>query len=372
MFELINVIDRESLRFKEKMKRIDRKSHIAWIDLARSFAICCVILVHTLDFTFSMNLDYMSGADLHTQICAFALHTIGRLGVPVFLFISGYLLLDREYDGKACKRFWKRNWTGLLITTEVWIVLYNIFLAWYNGKRFNKLELLENMLFVNGVDMPHMWYMPVIIGIYIFLPLISVVLQRFDWRIFRLPIVIVFCYLFVVPIVIVIMNSYKITPVNSALDLSFGGGVYGFIIILGYWSKRGVFRRISKKWLLLTSAIFFVLSIMLQLFSYHHGNQWNIWYSCGFLLITAVCLFELISRINKIYFARLWKGLAECSFGIYFVHYPLLMVIAKYFTLELASPLLAVVFLVVLLISWGIVWGLGKIPKLRRILFFMK
>ena len=112
--------------------------------------------------------------------------------------------------------------------------------------------------------------------------------------------------------------------------------------------------------------------ITLLLVSYHLNNPWNAWYNCAFLLILAFCIFEMLSRKKKIFFVRIWKSLAKCSFGMYFVHYPLLMLITKWHRVELVSMEFIVVYILVVLISWGIVRVTGMIPVLNRILFFMK
>ena len=94
------------------MKRdnlVNKEDRINWIDLARSLAICCVILVHVIELTNSLNTEYMKNVVLGIRIYTFALYTIGRVGVLLFLFLSGYLLLDRNYEKGSCVRFWKRN-----------------------------------------------------------------------------------------------------------------------------------------------------------------------------------------------------------------------------------------------------------------------
>ena len=240
------------------MKRdnlVNKEDRINWIDLARGLAICCVILVHVIEFTNSLNTEYMKNVVLGIRIYTFALYTIGRVGVPLFLFLSGYLLLHRNYEKGSCVRFWKRNWLGLLITTEIWIIIYNVFLTWCDGQTFDVVNLLKTMMFVKQVGMGHMWYMPMIIGIYIFLPFVATVLQKFEWRIFRFPMLVGFVYLFIVPIFIIIMNAYKIDSINNELDLSFSGGVCGFMIVLGFWSKKGIFKQIRTGYLVSACAI---------------------------------------------------------------------------------------------------------------------
>ena len=79
-----------------------RKNRIAWIDLLRCIAIFCVILCHAATAVYDFDLESMTPIR-PTVVLAFTLFTIGRMGVPIFLMVTGYLLLDRPYDeGGRC------------------------------------------------------------------------------------------------------------------------------------------------------------------------------------------------------------------------------------------------------------------------------
>lgn len=84
-------------------KRVD------WIDLARALAILFVVLCHSSEAIYSFDMKYVASLSLQSRIFEFTSFTIGRLGVPLFLMISGYLLLDRDYTDQKCKGFWKKN-----------------------------------------------------------------------------------------------------------------------------------------------------------------------------------------------------------------------------------------------------------------------
>ena len=88
--------------------------------------------------------------------------------------------------------------------------------------------------------------------------------------------------------------------------------------------------------------------------------------------ITAICIFEIISRWNQIPCKKIVRSLATCSFGIYLIHKPILMVIQRYVVIERNSVQLVVTCILTLVISWGAVWLLNKVPKLGRILFFIR
>ena len=88
----------------------------------------------------------------------------------MFLFLTGYLLLDRDYDISRINRFWRKNWLALFMTTEIWIVLYDVFLRVFHFQHWSTKGILKDMLFLNQVHIGHMWYMPMIIGLYVCIP----------------------------------------------------------------------------------------------------------------------------------------------------------------------------------------------------------
>ena len=139
-----------------------------------------------------MNVSAMLTYSVQRQIFSISLFTIGRLGVPIFFFITGYLLLDRSYDEKNCVKFYKRNLIGLLITTEIWVIIYNCFNMWFKGSECDVFTLLKNMTFLKNTDMSHMWYMPVILGIYLLLPFVANALQNSGARFQKIIFIIAF------------------------------------------------------------------------------------------------------------------------------------------------------------------------------------
>lgn len=165
--------------------KIEKKNRIAWVDRARSVAVLCVILCHATERSF-----FFAGKDILEQpivmqTLGFFLFTIGRLGVPIFLFISGFLLLQRTYEGEMSFRFWRHNFLPLLGVTECWIIIYNLFLIWYEQRQISLVGLVKNMLFLENVGLPHFWYLPMILGIYlIHIPIMEVINRYLSLEVF--------------------------------------------------------------------------------------------------------------------------------------------------------------------------------------------
>lgn len=347
------------------------KKRICWLDFARCFAIISVVLVHSTEGVYPFNLDAMAEVEFSRKIFTFTLLTLGRLGVPIFLFATGYLLLDREYTTETTVRFWKKSLLGLLLTTEIWMIIYQIFETWFRGREWSIWILLENMLFLRKADISHFWYMPTILGLYLFIPFVAIALKRMDKKLLVVPVLIGFAYLFVVPVMNVLLDMSGAEKVSGQLTLEFSGGVYGIYLIIGYLVKKEGFKKIRSTVLWGVFTVCFVSTVCLQLFAYSREYKYNVWYNCAFLFAAGVCLFELFSRLT-IKENSLVKNLAKCSFGIYLIHNPIRMMFVRYLHLDSNVVKIAVVFTLTFLISWLMVHVIGKIPKAGKVLFYMK
>lgn len=78
---------------------------IVSLDILRTIAILDVLLVHCTESVYPMNNPTLLSYSILSQFLAISLFTLGRLGVPIFFFISGYLLLDKDYKNGGCSHF---------------------------------------------------------------------------------------------------------------------------------------------------------------------------------------------------------------------------------------------------------------------------
>lgn len=348
------------------------EKRVVWLDTARSVAIMSVVLCHASEAIYSYDMEFISKISFQSKICAFVFLTCGRLGVPLFFFISGYLLLDRKYDEDRCLSFWKKNLLGLLCTVEIWILFYNIFLSWFYERDFQFGALVKNMLFLSNVELSHMWYIPVILGIYIFLPFIAQILYHVNIELLKMPMTVIWVCLFIVPVVSVVSLSLGFEKIECLLTVSFGGGYYIFYLMWGYFTKKNVLEQFSKRFLVGVGLLSFLCVVFLQLFALDKGYAYNVWYNNACLFICAILLFEFISRKARIERGYI-KNLSKCSFGIYLIHNPICLILGKWIDFRGILPIKVLeLFFCVFLISWLIVCVVGRMPKIGKVLFYIK
>lgn len=353
------------------MKEQNTPNRIAALDYVRAAAIAIVVYIHAVEIAFPLNLDTYPTYSPLQKILYMVLFIVGRLGAPLFFFLSGYLLLDREFDREKTIRFYKNNFVGLLVTTQIWLLIYYFFRMIMFQKPFDLLDFVLKQFFIKNTDMGHMWYMPAILGLYLFLPFVAKALQHIDIKLLKYPLLIAFVYKFFFPVIQVLLHANKIEILTSLPNLDFSGGCYGIMLLMGYLYKKGCFTKIKTYTYFITAALCLICIFVLQWYSYAKGVKYNVWYDNGFLVIASLCFFALIMAIpwkpNK-----LVTSLSICSFGIYLVHFPIKILLAELCNFPNAGIRFLVVFLVPLLSAWLIVWLISKCKPVAKWFLFTK
>lgn len=183
-----------------------------------------------MEFAYS-NIDYMNLSKI-SQMFRIILFTVGRLGVPIFLFLTGALTLKKQIDtDEDVIKFYKKNLLPLFVTIEIWNVLYNLF-NWLVTGEFSINVLFKNIFFLKKVYMSNMWYMPMILGIYIAIPFIAKLVKIFSLKTIKIPMMIVFISCILFPSINIILNIFKMKGYNTILDLNFLGRSLWIIYII--------------------------------------------------------------------------------------------------------------------------------------------
>ena len=325
------------------------ENRVEWIDFVRAIAILTVLYIHATDGIYIISSDAIMNYTIYSRIFNFASLFIGRIGVPFFLMITGYLLLDRSYNDERVRKFWSKNCKGLIIVTVIWSVIYAISLQFITiGSSQINVSEAGNLFF------SHMWYMPMIIGMYLSMPFVSSALE--------------------LPFITVILSMHGIQNVNIQYCLGFSGGVYGIYIILGYLVKKGLFKKYSSKLMGLIVLVSFLICVLFQYYSFTKGYEFFLWYEFPFVLTGSFALFELCSRMGKVRAFPLVSFLSKYSFAVFLVHnlfrLPLLPIVVE---LPFTEPVKAIILWILLIIfSYIAVVIIYRIPKFGKFILYMR
>ena len=345
------------------------KTRIEWIDLVRAIAILTVLYIHATDGIFIISSDAITNYTIYSRIFNFASLFIGRLGVPFFLMITGYLLLDRTYDDERIHNFWNTSCKSLIIVTVIWTIIYVVSLQFLTVGTAQVNFSEAGTLFFS-----HMWYMPMIIGMYLSMPFVSEALEKFDsdtiWQV-----TVVFSLLaFLLPFITLMFDMHGIPNVAVQYCLGFSGGVYGIYIILGYLVKKGQFKHYNSIKLGLIALISFMICLFFQYYAFTKGYNFQLWYEFPFVLTGSFALFELCSRMGKVRAYPIVSFLAKYSFAVFLVHnlfrLPLLPIVVQ---LPFTEPVKAIILWILLIIfSYIAVVIIYRIPRFGKFILYMR
>ncbi len=142
------------------------QGRMAWADVCRLIAMLGVVIIHVAAPVF-YNYQNIS---LHDFLAATALDSVVRVSVPFFAMLSGALLLGRDMSkglGGVVGRVMK-----VAIPLAFWSIIYMFWMNYWEGKPLSVFDALRNAL--RGPVMYHLWFVYMIIGVYILLPILQV------------------------------------------------------------------------------------------------------------------------------------------------------------------------------------------------------
>lgn len=344
------------------------RTRIEWIDLVRAIAILTVLYIHSVDGIYIISSDAIMNFTLISRIFQFASLFIGRIGVPFFLMITGYLLLDRLYNDEKIKKFWSKNCKTLVIVTVLWSVIYAISLVVISN-RYTQVNPVE----AGNLFFSHMWYMPMIIGMYLSIPFVAVSLKNFNDKTILQATIVFSLLAFCLPFITILCDMNGIQNVTIQYCLGFSGGIYGIYIILGYLVKKGVFKKISSRIWVLVSIISFIICVLFQYYAFIRNYNFFLWYDFPFILTGSFALFELVSRKKSVRFYEQVKVLSKYSFAVFLIHnlfrLPLLPIIVM---LPYTEPVKAIILWILLIIfSYIAAFIIYRIPRIGKFLLYM-
>ncbi len=337
-------------------QRRERPS-IFYIDLLRSLAAFAVVNIHVLG-PFRQLYGEVSGSD---WLAAAAYNSIYRWAVPVFMMISGALLLSSTRDFH-CKEYLRKRVSKVLVPFVIWTILYALLTAWTNGD----WGLLKQIL-IDAKSEPtwyHLWFFYDFIPLYFVIPFLALLLKRLSAEHVKLLLV-VFFFLFLMKWLK--MESFLLE--NLIL--------YTGYLVLGWF----LFNRDNSKdlpyWLIAG-----VIMLILNIFGTWYLTRTNGKYSSvfmGYKTLNTAVIGGMIFVLAQTYGNRIpgrarafISLLSRYSLGVYLVH-PLILLPVRNLDNSfysfwgsnwLAIPVLSIGTIVVSLIITVILAG---IPVVKRI-----
>lgn len=369
-----------------------------YLDVARVIAILSITLNHAVNRSYANyggQMEEFYTIPLIATLFKTVITVFGRLGVPLFLMITGVLILNKRMEtGEDIKRFYKHNLLGMFITVEIWYALIYWYFVLFSGENmvletrgvFGAIVgMFETMLFQNQVTFGSMWYMPVILCLYTTLPFVIIVKDKLSESKLSaavfLPAIVVFVNNMVRPAVNTLLYTQNQQTYTTALQLSDLFSYFYLYIFIGYFVGKGTFAKWNK-WLVSSIAVgSFALCCAYQIYMYSTPLDYVIDYDFPLLPICAGAVFELVRRgaqgLKRI--ERPVTYLSRIAFGIYLLHIVIMTTlncdtVDALMNYSAWNPAVKLLFLEVVSVGGSIVLIalLSKVPLLKKYLFMIK
>lgn len=300
-----------------KIKNISFGPRETWIDVLKTISAFMVVLIHTVGPAYH-RLQIGSTEWLYVLF----LNVLPRFAVPVFMMISGILILNKELSLKKVKRN--------IIYSIVLLLLWNVCYILLDYVLFGKgIDILEQILFLPIQKGPsgHLWYAYFIVWLYVFSPILvhlyKVLTLRQKWYFCFITL----CFPSIIDLYakIIVQSSGVVSTTSIFMTLNYIG-----LLFLGrtIYDSRAIIRNMFKVG---SVSALIGMSGMIY-FTYNYGIKFSkvtdqycmethffaVLYAVGILIVAirlSECKITLPETLKKLIFY-----IASYSLGIYFIH----------------------------------------------------
>ncbi|MBO5830019.1 MAG: acyltransferase family protein [Alistipes sp.] len=335
------------------MNKVNSGSRIVFLDYVRVVAIFMVLLVHSIE-PFYLGGEGTYVASWGDALWVTFLDSALRCAVPLFVMTSSYLLLPVKGDGMT---FLRRRFVRVGVPFVIWSLLYAVIPYW-GTEDMSISENLSRLVFNFMPHAGHLWFVYMILGLYIIMPIISPWLERVSQRGERMFIM-VWLLSTAVPFLRVAASATGFAEVwgeaswNEFGALYYTSGFIGYIVVAHYIRTYVNWSTVKTLCVALPTLvigyIIVALPFYLQLPDAYPVNdsidlavRWELSWcftTTGVALATIALflLFKLITKPCRIY--PFFERLSKLSYGIYLVHMFVLVAVFGYVSAwGLATP----------------------------------
>lgn len=354
-----------------KEGRTMAKRRLFYLDLLKVLAALFVVFNH-YSFVISPN-SYFS------KILFTVMFTICKVAVPIFVMISGALLLGKKTNYKEIftKRVF-RVFIPLVIISALYVFIN------YDGLNINNIFSFIVAIFTeyDANYIPYwIWYLYMLIALYIMTPFLQKMLKGFKEKDYK-----VFFGIFLVgvgvinaigPLTSVFLGEAK--QINSHFTSNIFSIAIGYYVWGYYISKLTLERRHAKyAWIVLLISLFTGM-LFVNYGVYHRGFSYDeiINWSIIFIALASAALFVLAKyyfiNVDKPKLNKLMAIISDSSFGVYLTHVFLFDYIREISFIDSLLKYNSIIgCIVMVLIAYAILtiifYILRKIPLFRKFL----
>lgn len=349
-------------------------------DIIRIVAIILVVLTHVsaylvVDYPVTYNSTFIIGN---------VFNGISHAGTPLFLMLSGALLLDEE-KRFSVKRFYKKSFCSICVLLALWLFLYAVFYTFILPliqKRVIDIHRFIYYLLFEG-RYKHLWYLYMLIGAYTVIPVLRLFVKKENKSYIIGMIVLCLAVQFFPQTTNVFTRNkgFTVSDFVEKFHFEYATGYIAYLLIGWYLGniplRKGI--RIALMVLGLTSMVTIILIVQLNIDGIPNIRSYVAEMDTLPAALYGIGVFTLIQSIAGDRHTKSASVLhiSDAAFGIYILHIIFLELLTNkmlsYSTFQKKNPLLYIIvlFLAVFSSSALSVMLISKIKGIRYIFHYV-
>lgn len=306
------------VRKEHNMETGKQKGRYLPYDILRIAACFSVIMLHSSSqFWYDIPVNQTSWLVANSYDASF------RFGVPIFVMISGALFLTPEKE-ISVKRLYTHNIIRLAVAYGFWSCVYGLWDARFfvpseAGWKSYLLEMLGGSY--------HLWFVPMMIGIYMLLPVLKSWVQHASRKNIEYFLLLFLIFQIGKETLLVFIQSGSIRQAVGMLSVEMACGYVGYFV-LGYYMASIRIPRKLHRWVYVAGATGLVLAVLCgNLQSLRAGEPkagaYDSFSLFTFAVVAAIFLLGVEGLSKSTYSGKWSKVIQELSastFGIYLMH----------------------------------------------------
>ncbi|NDV68231.1 acyltransferase [Dysgonomonas sp. 25] len=328
------------------------RERIVFLDYLRVFACFMVIVVHACEFFYigeNSSISIAPGDGLWVSYIDGAM----RAAVPLFIMTSSYLLLPLKVSPG---QFYRRRFVRVLVPFIVWLLMYACLPAvWGDFTGDDVVANLKRLIFNFTDNAGHLWYVYMLIGIYLFMPILSPWLEKTS-RKFELTVLLIWFATTFYHYVKLISPEYIFGEAlwNEFSSIYYFSGYIGYVI-LAHYIREHINWPAAKMRIVGIASFLIGYFATTEVFNHFMGNTEDImmleisWRFCTpNVALMAFGIFLVFKTFNagKGTFYSWINDTSKLSYGMYLMHIFYLILMYNLVHEHLSTPLTIVVIAV--------------------------
>ena len=339
----------------------------AYLSIINIFAAFAVVMLHTNGIVYGPE----ANSSQASYIISHAINSFCNFAAPVFYMITGATLMDYA-ERYSTKEYFKKRLKKTFIPFIIWSFIAFLFCKYYMhfNVSWSPLEMIDKTFNYGYVNL--YWFFMPLFGIYLLLPVLTDLNGKY--KVFRYMLIAGVISVMAIPLICRFLNIEF--NVNLKLSAATGFSLYP---VLGYFLDRSELTR-KVRIIIYTAglsglALFFAGTLVLKGSNGYYSEFSDIFMANSNLpcFLWAGAVFVFFKQIfgSKTFSEKalkLIKTLSGLSFGIYLIHFYILMPAVRELGIDCGSLIWKIGgAIVIYALSAGIVFLLKKIPLLKRI-----